>query len=81
MDKERFPRAVTDLTARACSGCGKWPCVCRRDKPIEFSLRTVTCACGGRFTSGGTSDNVGRAILAHATTARHQAWRAKNGIA
>lgn len=41
----------------------------------EFPIRTVQCACGGWFTAGGSSDNVARAIRAHADTRGHQAWR------
>lgn len=74
---EHFARAVTTAAARACSACGCWPCTCRRqtEGPMEFPIRTETCPCGGRFTAGGGSDQVGLVIREHNQTARHQAWR------
>lgn len=83
MDKEPIARAVSTAAARACSACGAWPCICAAltDGPMEFSIRTETCACGGRIRPvGGSSDNVGTAIRFHAASERHQRWRKRAGI-
>ena len=51
-----------------CSGCGDFPCRCRR--PVS-----TKCACGGELTANDTLDDKAQAHAAHVQRERHQRWR------
>lgn len=65
---DKFPRAVR--FAVPPSG----------ERPMEFSIRTEQCTCGGWITAGGSSTNVALHIRAHNDTIRHRAWRERNEV-